>query len=138
MRGKDYIRDNRRKMAAAMLVLLALGLGALTAREQTGAVGPAPGSVPGGLIGREGYLAEPGAGSKGESAGLLKVEDYWSTRVTYPTGKFSGAWLLDAARQDSRLSAGVPAGSVVYNRDNPSSPLSLDPTRWTSLGPQPM
>ena len=33
---------------------------------------------------------------------LLAMGDYFATRVTYPTGRFDQAWLLDAARQDLR------------------------------------
>ena len=64
--------------------------------------------------------------------------DYWALRVAYPTGRFSGAWLLDAARQDASIDRAVPAGRNPYDSRGSLSPLSLDPTAFTSLGPRPL
>jgi hypothetical protein len=68
---------------------------------------------------------------------LLSMEDYWNTRVTYPTGQFSTAWLLKAAEQDRLIPSGIPAGQVSYNRGASQSPLALDPARFIALGPAP-
>jgi hypothetical protein len=68
---------------------------------------------------------------------LLSQEEYWFERVTYPTGRFDQRWLLRAAEQDRLVARGVPEGRVIYTRA-PESPLALDPTRFTSLGPQPL
>ena len=46
-------------------------------------------------------LDSPGAGEPGEVS-PAKVEQYWQTRLTYPTGRFSQRWLLEAARQARR------------------------------------
>jgi hypothetical protein len=84
---------------------------------------------------RERYAAEPGAG-RGEAAELLATMDYWAARVTYPTGRFDHRWLIEAAEQDRMVARGVPGGRVVYERGR--SPLALDPTQFTSLGPRPL
>ena len=63
--------------------------------------------------------------------------DYWAHRAAYPTGEFRQQWLVEAAKQEKKLAAGVPAGAKSYERSS-QSPLALDPTRFTSLGPQPL
>ena len=73
-----------------------------------------------------------------ENEFLLNTGDYWATRYTYPTFQFDQRWWLDAAEQDSRVQRGVPAGRVVYRAEDSQSGLVLDPSQWTSLGPQPM
>ncbi len=69
---------------------------------------------------------------------LHEMEGYWQDRLRYPTGNFQTAWVVQAARQDSLIERAVPAGKVVYNRANSSSPLGLDPNAFTSLGPKPL
>lgn len=79
------------------------------------------------------------AGEQGEAtegSELLKLEEYWHARVTYPTGKFDGRWLVDAAEQDKQVARGLPRGRPRGGMDD--SPLSLDPTKFTPLGPQPL
>src|SRR3954449_6197320 len=133
------IRKHRRRGVLALLALLAMAGGAFALRLQA--------TVPGGLLslatprgGSENarYVADPGQGPNGETGELLSIESYWNTRVTYPTGRFDGAWLLGAASQDRQLRSAVPSGRVTYSRDANPSPLTLDPTHWTSLGPQPL
>jgi hypothetical protein len=68
---------------------------------------------------------------------LLAQEEFWLNRLAYPTGRFDQRWVLRAAEQDRLVPRGVPAGRVTYAR-SPESPLALDPTRFTSLGPQPL
>ena len=41
------------------------------------------------------YAAEPGEEDEGEM--LLSMGDYFFHRVSYPTGNFNSAWLLEAA-----------------------------------------
>ncbi len=82
------------------------------------------------------YVAEPGESDGGEGSSLLSTMDYWNTRLTYPTGKFDGAWLQDAVQQDKAVARAIPAGQKTYQRPA-SSPLGLDPNGFTSLGPQP-
>jgi hypothetical protein len=95
------------------------------------------GSVPTTATNFERYIAEPGK-EENESQELHSIEDYWHTRVSYPTGKYDGRWLLEAAQQDKLVQERVPAGRVVYNRGNGASPLTLDPNSWISLGPKPL
>jgi hypothetical protein len=68
---------------------------------------------------------------------LLALEDYWSARVTYPTGKFDQQWLRDAAQQDALVPAAIPSGRQTY-APRAKSPLSLNPNAFTALGPQPL
>jgi len=79
-----------------------------------------------------------GAGEAGESEAseLLKLEEYWAARVTYPTGRFDRRWLMEAAEQDRSIQRSVPTGQL--RTDRGESPLALDPTQFTSLGPRPL
>lgn len=87
----------------------------------------------------------PGGQSR-ESQHLTSLEDYWHTRISYPTGKVDTRWLLEAAKQDKlvghRVPGGTPASGKASNgpssSNSPASPLSLSTTSWTSLGPKPL
>lgn len=74
-------------------------------------------------------------GEAAESSKLLGLAEYWHARVTYPTGTFDRRWLIEAAEQDRLVARAVPKGRL---RDTGESPLNLDPTKFTSLGPQPL
>src|SRR5690606_2357873 len=63
--------------------------------------------------------------------------DFWAHRVAYPTMHFSPDWYTGAKVQDLAIRPGVPAGEKRAAR-SPVSPLSLDPSAWTFLGPQPL
>src|SRR5829696_8242033 len=115
------------KQVLLAVVLLALvGAGAALIARQNPAASPqssvlSPSSqAPESLLG-----AAPGMRQMEEADALLRLEQYWSSRVTYPTGKFTGAWLIEAAEQDKKIAERVPGGDVVYNRDNATSPLLL-------------
>ena len=86
---------------------------------------------------KELYAIEPGENPGSESNMLLSTEDYWSSRVTYPTGQFNHAWVAKAAAQDQQVASGIPAGTVTYNHATSNSPLTLDPNAFTALGPMP-
>jgi hypothetical protein len=75
-------------------------------------------------------------GEAGEGSKLLDLMEYWHARVTYPTGRFDRRWLIQAAEQDRRVAVGVPTGRARTGASD--SPVSLDPTKFTSLGPQPL
>ncbi|MFL5731642.1 MAG: hypothetical protein ACJ78Q_00455 [Chloroflexia bacterium] len=68
---------------------------------------------------------------------LRTLEDYWNAHITFPTGYFDGSWLLEAAQQDRKVKAGVPAGQPAYSRGDSKSPLALRPNSFTPLGPSP-
>lgn len=85
---------------------------------------------------RERYIAEPGGSAEDEGALLQAMGDYYATRYTYPTFRYDQRWLLQAAAQDALVQSRIPAGEVIYERGE--SPLTLDPTQFTSLGPQPL
>ena len=51
-----------------------------------------------------GQSAEPGEVS------LTKVEQYWQSRLTYPTGRFNERWVIAAAKQAKRIRSGIPSG----------------------------
>jgi hypothetical protein len=82
------------------------------------------------------YVAEPGERADGEASTLLMMEEYWGTRIGYPTGNFDFKWLQAAAKQDQAVPVAVPAGRVTYSPNN-DAPVVLDPNRWTSIGPRP-
>src|SRR5262249_46089665 len=54
-------------------------------------------------------LASPGGGEPGEGS-LGKVEQFWKTRLTYPTGRFDQRWVKRAAKQAKRIKPGIPRG----------------------------
>ena len=45
-----------------------------------------------------------------EAADLGQLEQYWSDRLTYPTGHFDPAWVRQAAAQHALLPQGIPSG----------------------------
>ena len=67
---------------------------------------------------------------------LLSVGDYFYNRLTYPTGIFNSDWLLESAEVHEAIPSKLPAGVATYQRGE--SPLALDPTQFTALGPQPL
>lgn len=100
----------------------------------------------------EGYMPT-GRGGENEGEELNRLEAYWHDRLTYPTGRFDPAWVRAAAREDSLIPRGIPAGlrnpavtlrqkSFVKggkaNRSGTNSPLALDVNSFTALGPQPL
>lgn len=87
---------------------------------------------------RERFLPEPGEDETQESAHLLAMGDYFYHRVSYPTGQFDPAWYQQAKTQDEQIERAAPAGTVTYNRTASQSPLTLNPDRFTALGPQPL
>ena len=93
-----------------------------------------------------------------EAKNLERLEQYWSDRVTYPTGHFDPQWLRNAAVQHNRMSKGIPAGTFAkITTKGTTSPMkrpgatgqrkgttgpTLDPpslstTGFTALGPKP-
>src|SRR6476619_2562632 len=121
------LRVRRREVVMASALLMALGVGAWLVRWQPSSLqGPsysqsatrnAAAGVRYALDPRL-YLAEPGESAGGESEMLLRMDEYWQARITYPTGRFDRGWLTQAAAQDrSNVSAKVPAGRVSYNRN---------------------
>ena len=81
------------------------------------------------------YMAVPGARPDTEATDLGRLEQFWTDRLTYPTGRFDPAWLRAAAAQHARLSVGVPAGIPALL--NPKSPLAFTGTGFVGLGPKP-
>ncbi len=78
----------------------------------------------------------PVPGEKAED--LNAIEEDWNNRLTYPTGVFDPAWVRAAATQDASIANSVPAGGQTIDFARSKSPLVLDPTNFTALGPQPM
>ncbi|HVJ61218.1 MAG TPA: hypothetical protein VM555_00705 [Tahibacter sp.] len=79
------------------------------------------------------------AGIDDEGNGWAKAPsgDYWAIRAAYPTGVFQTEWLVDAAVQEKAIAESVPAGEKSYRKAS-VSPLALDPSTFTSLGPKPL
>src|SRR6267378_4291605 len=71
----------------------------------------------------ERYMPVPGARPEAEAEDLGRLEQFWTDRLTYPTGRFDPRWLRAAAAQHARLPLGVPAGMLAVL--NPLSPLAL-------------
>src|SRR5688572_17456957 len=94
------------------------------------------GLIPGGGGPSASFAAEHARDEGRLERKLLKLEEYWNARVTYPTGRFERQWLIEAAEQDSRVQRRVPGGRV--REDMGESPLALDPTKFTALGPRPL
>lgn len=63
--------------------------------------------------------------------------DYWAQRASYPTGDFQPLWLAESARAEKQIRAAVPQGDKNYRRSS-QSPLALDPSAFTALGPKPL
>ncbi len=74
----------------------------------------------------------------GDGDDLDRLEEDWNNRLTYPTGIFNPGWVRAAAAQDAAIARNVPAGVQTLDFANSKSPLTLDPTNFTALGPQPM
>jgi hypothetical protein len=83
---------------------------------------------------RQRDLPTLGTNPQEESADLGRLEQFWSDRLSYPTGQFDPAWVRQAANQDALMARGVPAGSFqTPDGDGPA----LSTTNFTALGPQP-
>src|ERR1017187_10271295 len=86
-----------------------------------------------------------GEDPENEAIDLGRLEQFWSDRLTYPTGNFNPAWMRQAAAQHERIPRGIPAGNFtklsakanVKGRLAPVSPLALSTTSFTALGPLP-
>ncbi|HET6314515.1 MAG TPA: hypothetical protein VFH60_11830, partial [Chloroflexia bacterium] len=140
------ITKHRRRLFVLMAALLAVWAGAMLVGrqpEQGNPLAPDTASRSDGARGAGGDPSAYGPGGSGESAELQSLEDYWLARISYPTGKVDGKWLLAAAKQDKLVRNRVPGGTPDYARGRngpnaPTSPLSMSATSWTSLGPQPL
>ncbi len=88
-----------RLLAVALVTGAAATVALLLAGSQHGA---------GGSAAVQGALYSPG-GEAGEVS-LAKVEQYWQTRLTYPTGRFNQRWVTGAAKQAQRIKSGIPKG----------------------------
>jgi hypothetical protein len=122
MFGAKNSRPSRKAIFLLATLLMLVSAAAIVVRSQPSAL-PAQqpnalkgvsGQVGGGAEEAQLYAADPSKVS-GESAELLNVEDYWYTRVSYPTGKYDNKWLIQAAQQDSNVAERVPAGRVNYS-----------------------
>ena len=68
---------------------------------------------------------------------LLEQEEYWSNRLTYPTGRFDPTWVREALKQDSLIERSMPAGRANPMLRMSEGPLTLSPGGFTALGPMP-
>ncbi|MFL5733927.1 MAG: WD40/YVTN/BNR-like repeat-containing protein, partial [Chloroflexia bacterium] len=118
----------------ASLVFVALG-SALVASLQSSNLTPSRGRLDQTLR-LDRFASALGIQPAAERDNPTEGEAFWIDRLTYPTGRYDPRWLLRAAEQDRLVPTGVPAGQAIYSRAQSRSPLALDPTRFTSLGPQ--
>jgi uncharacterized repeat protein (TIGR01451 family) len=68
---------------------------------------------------------------------LIEQEEYWATRLTYPTGNFDPAWVREAIKEDANIERAIPSGRINTNLSMSQSPLTLSTSGFTALGPQP-
>src|SRR5205823_6623889 len=59
----------------------------------------------GNTVAPQGALYAPGGAADAGEVSIAKVEDYWKTRLTYPTGRLDPAWLKQAASQEKKIPA---------------------------------
>src|ERR1017187_9334196 len=82
-----------------------------------------------------------GEDPENEAIDLGRLEQYWSDRLTYPTGRFDPAWLRAAAAQHERMPRGIPAGHFTKlnakGLQASGSPQALSTASFTALGPLP-
>jgi hypothetical protein len=98
---KKLLRSQR--PARLIAVLIVTGLAVAFALALTGSHhGVDASALPGALY-------SPGGGEPGEVS-LTKVEQYWQTRLTYPTGRFDQRWVTAAAKKAKLVKAGIPKG----------------------------
>jgi hypothetical protein len=89
-----------------------------------------------------GALNSPG-GTSGEAGEISRavVEQYWQSRLTYPTGRFEQSWLTSAAKQAKLLRPGIPSGVYRPLRGSGGRATSARSASALSaarpLGPQP-
>ena len=134
------------RLLGALLLLAALAVAGMQIHDAVAPTLPRPAQS---ILAQKGGLdqAAYSIGGETQSTGheqvredsheLLDLQQDWLHMLTYPTGQLLGGWLQKAAAQDRLIPSGVPAGRVTYDRSKNRSPLVLDPTSWTSLGPQP-
>ena len=103
----------------------------------------------------------PGEPIQDERLSLEQAEQFWSDRLTYPTGKFDPAWVRAAAAQHAKMTKALPRGSFA-RLQNPAPikvptllsgakgstktvqnvvapvPLALSTSGFTALGPSPL
>lgn len=87
---------------------------------------------------RERFLAEPNEDPEAEGDLLMAMGDYFAHRYSYPTGIFNPSWLVAAREEDAMVGRGIPNGRVPAASRDGQSLLTLDPTQFTFLGPQPL
>jgi hypothetical protein len=121
---------NLRALFASLFCFTGILLALVASRENL-PHGPQNGSA----TTKQRYQPVPGARPESEALELGQLEQYWNDRLTYPTGRFDPSWVRTAAAQHARLARGVPAGRPATRKSR--SPLSLDTTSFTALGPQP-
>jgi hypothetical protein len=107
---------------AAGVSLLAFGIEGPSRPDQRSRAAP-----------RQAYMPAPG----GEPDDLDRLEAEWNNRLTYPTGVFNPEWVRLAAAADAQITRSIPFGARA-SLQFPSGPAALDPTNFTSLGPQPL
>jgi hypothetical protein len=139
---------NLRALGALTLCLVSTALAVLALKPSLISTNAAPATEP------EHYMPLAGESPQDESRDLNRMEQFWTDRLTYPTGKFNPAWVRAAAGQHKLMPAGVPKGSFA-RLQNPKklslgnrlmtptylqagSPLSLSTSSVTSLGPSPL
>ncbi len=64
--------------------------------------------------------------------------DYWDWRLSYPTGNFQASWLRKDLQREQARAQSVPLASSAQQKAFTLGDGLLDPSRATSIGPQPL
>jgi uncharacterized repeat protein (TIGR01451 family) len=68
---------------------------------------------------------------------LLEQEQFWADRLSYPTGRFDPMWVQEALKEDSLIERAIPTGRANPRLNQANSPLTLNASGFTALGPMP-
>jgi len=110
----------RRFISGSIAALIGLGLSGCAQQQQRVANGFPWWQTPAGL------KASPSPG------------DLRAIQVSYPTGQFDSAWLVESARQVHQVPRGLPEGTDFVRTKNAAGAPGLDPADFTALGPMPL
>ncbi|MEO5720885.1 MAG: dockerin type I domain-containing protein [Chthoniobacterales bacterium] len=128
------IRNRARAEAGLINLRVCLALVLCSAGVLLAAVSLRPPQAQPETVKQDRYMPVP----DGDRDNLNRMEEEWNNRLTYPTGIFNPAWVRAAAAQDAAIARSVPAGEHSLDLANSKSPLTLDPTNFTALGPKPL
>src|SRR5437660_12419927 len=100
---RRVLRRSRRLAVAA--VVLGIAVAAFAAFGRGSGTAPAPTRAA-----YQSVLDSPGDPDGAGEMPTTAVEQFWQSRLTYPTGRFDQRWALAAEKQVAQVPVGTPAG----------------------------